>query len=199
MKKFLKFLAVTLAAVFFFGCAAWAGINLHVKAQAGKKIYPAREAEALEADCGLILGAGLREDGSPCDMLEERLEIGAALYKAGAVKKLLMSGGKNEVAAMKDYAVSAGVPEEDILLDPEGVSTWDSMYRTAHVFEAESVIVVSQPYHLYRAVYLGNAFGLESCGAAPEEVRYELMGWYKLRETLARIKDWGKVTLLPVN
>lgn len=110
-------------------------------------------------------------------MLKDRLDQGIALYLNGAAPKLLMSGDHgrvkyDEVNRMKQYAIDQGVPSEDIFMDHAGFSTYESMYRSREVFQVERMIVVTQEYHLYRAVYDGNQLGVETYGIAAKKVRY---------------------------
>lgn len=170
-------------------------LNAHVKKTASEHIQTAEEAAELNADCILVLGCGVRPTGEPSLMLRDRLDMGLALYEAGAAPKLLMSGDHgrqeyDEVNAMKDYAMAAGVPSEDVFMDHAGFSTYESMYRARDVFCAEKVIIVSQQYHLYRAVYDARALGLDAYGVAAEDVAYLGQTFRDVREILARNKDW---------
>jgi len=137
----------------------------------------------------------VRPDGSPSLMLRDRLDMGIALYKAGVAPKLLMSGDHSqadydEVNAMKDYAMAAGVPSEDIFMDHAGFSTYESMYRAGAIFQVERMIVVSQQYHLYRSVYDANQLGIDTWGVAAVKIDYFGAAWREFREVLARSKDW---------
>lgn len=168
-------------------------LNAHVKKTASAYILSPEEAEG--ADCILVLGCGVRPTGEPSLMLRDRLDMGIALYEAGAAPKLLMSGDHgraeyDEVNAMKDYAMAAGLPSEDIFMDHAGFSTYESMYRAREVFCAQKVIIVSQQYHLYRAVYDARALGLEAWGVAAEDVAYLGQTVRDVREILARNKDY---------
>ena len=148
-----------------------------------------------KADCILILGAGLR-NGYPSAMLRERLDLGAALYRAGAADKILVTGDNgskdyNEVQAMEDYLVNEqGVPRERIVRDHAGFCTYDSMVRAKEVFCAERVIIVTQKYHLFRAVYIASAIGLEAWGADAHRTDYSGREAREIRECLARVKDF---------
>lgn len=177
-------------------------INGHVKRTAGEYILPADGASGLQADCILVLGCGVRPNGEPSLMLRDRLNMGLALYEGEAAPKLLMSGDHgrkeyDEVNAMKDYAMAAGVPSEDVFMDHAGFSTYESMYRARDVFCAEKVIIVSQQYHLYRAVYDARALGLDAWGVAAEDVAYLGQTVRDLREILARNKDFFYVLFQP--
>lgn len=154
------------------------------------------------ADCILVLGAGLKPDGTPNFMLQERLDTALALYKSSAASKLLLSGDHgqmryDEVNAMKKYAEDAGVPAEDIFLDHAGFSTYDSMYRAAEIFDADRVIVVTQKYHQNRALYIGKKLGMEVIGVSCDRRVYTGQFYREVREIIARDKDFFKVILRP--
>ena len=162
------------------------------------------EASAVlpEADCILVLGAGLLPDGSPGPMLLERIETGVRLYQAGRAPKLLMSGdhgtpGHDEVNAMKDAALAAGVPSADVFMDHAGFCTYDSIYRAKAVFGAERVIIVTQAYHLPRALYIARRMGLEAVGAVCDTRRWPGQVYRDIRELLARDKDFYQCIVLP--
>ncbi len=148
-----------------------------------------------QADCILILGAGIR-GGTPSPILRERLDLGAALYRAGAAPKLLVTGDNgrtdyNEVQVMEDYLVTEqGIPREDIVRDHAGFCTYDSMVRAKEVFCAERVIVVTQKYHLFRACYVANAVGLKAWGADAHRTAFSGREAREFRECLARVKDF---------
>ncbi|MBQ3031208.1 MAG: YdcF family protein, partial [Anaerotignum sp.] len=173
--KWLKRGILALFCLGITGTAVVFGLSSYIKKETAEKIITAEE--ATDADCILVLGCGVREDGSPSLMLRDRLEKGIELYEAGTAPKLLMSGDhgrKNydEVNLMKGYAMEKGVPSEDIFMDHAGFSTYDSMYRARDIFCAEKVIVVSQEYHLYRALYLAEKLGLEAYGVPAQDVNY---------------------------
>ncbi len=144
-------------------------------------------------DCILVLGAGVREDGTASPMLEDRVKVACTAYEALGGVPIVMSGDHtgdyNEVAVMKALAVEAGVPAEDIFLDHEGYSTYESVYRAKHKFGAHRVLIVSQGYHLYRAIHIADSMGLDACGAPADLRDYYLQTRYELREILARLKD----------
>ncbi len=170
-------------------------INLYVKKHISKRILTAEEAAELgDVDCIIVLGASVK-GGSPSKMLEDRLTTGIELYKLGASPKMLMSGDNmseyyNEVAVMKDYAVSHGVASEDVFLDHAGFSTYESMYRARDVFGAKKVIIVTQSYHLYRAVYDAKKLGIDAYGVACADVTYSGQTKRDVREYLAIVKDY---------
>lgn len=169
-------------------------MNLMVVA-AGDRIVSARQAAAVDADCILILGAGITDTGNPSPMLQDRLSQGVALYEAGAAGKILMSGDHghqdyDEVNVMKQFAVDRGVPSADVFMDHAGFSTYESLYRARDVFAAETVIIVTQKYHLYRALYIARSLGLEAYGVASDPRTYRGQAYRELREILARCKDF---------
>ncbi len=146
------------------------------------------------ADCILILGCGVRNDGTPSDMLTDRLTVGLRLWQAGASAKILVSGdhgreGYDEVNTMKKWLTDRGVPSEAVFMDHAGFSTYESMYRAQAIFQAKKIVVVTQEYHLYRALYDAERLGLEAAGVPADLNRYAGQKARDLREILARNKD----------
>jgi vancomycin permeability regulator SanA len=128
-----------------------------------------RQPESPSQRVAIIFGAGLRYDGTPTAMLRDRISTGADLYFAGQVEKLLMSGDNrfvdyNEPEAMRQYALYLGVPEEAIVLDYAGRRTYDTCYRAKVIFGLDSALLVTQRFHLPRAIFLCNTLGLEAVG-----------------------------------
>lgn len=153
-------------------------------------------------DAIVILGAGVRPGGVPSDMLRDRLEVGNELYFAGYADKMLMSGDHmspdyNEVGVMKQYAIDSGIPSVNIYLDHMGLSTYDSIWRLANIYGAKKVLIVTQSYHLPRALHLANAFGIEAYGLSADLRTYRSQPYYTLRETVARVKDFAFALLKP--
>lgn len=149
-------------------------------------------ASVPHARVAIVFGAGLRRDGSPTLVLRDRVETASQLYFSGKVEKLLMSGDNttldyNEPQAMHDFAVELGVPPEDIVLDYAGRRTYDTCYRAQHIFGLDSAILVTQGFHIPRAVFLCNSLGLEAYGV-PADQNYYLkrsrLIWFG-RETIA--------------
>lgn len=172
--------------------------NIKAKACTFQCGFSKKEMTALKdynADCILVLGAAVNPDGTPSKMLRDRLDVGLALYKAGVAKKLLLSGDNgsveyNEVKAMKNYMVSHGVKGEDIFLDHAGFSTYESMYRAKAIFDCRRLIVVTQTYHQYRAIYGAEGRGIETVGVSADQQRYRGQLVRDWREFLARTKDF---------
>ena len=154
----------------------------------------------FDADCVIVLGAGLKDSETPSDMLCDRLDVGIELYKKGLVPKILLSGDNgtiqhNELHAMLNYVLKKGVPKEDVFCDHAGFSTYDSMYRAKSIFKVKRAVVVTQLYHEYRALYVGEQLGIEVCGVASEQKSYMGETLREGREFLGRVKDFFKVWL----
>ncbi len=170
------------------------------------RTYSVDEAPVRRA--AVIFGAGLRYDGSPTAVLRDRVKTGVALYQAGKVEKLLMSGDNstiyyNEPAAMRDYAISLGVPAEDIVLDYAGRRTYDTCYRARAIFGLDSVILVTQPFHLPRAIYTCNRLGADAVGVPAQNYTYRrisLLFWHarELAATVTALVDVHLTRPLPI-
>lgn len=171
------------------------GINCYVVFSVDENILTEEQAAALtDVDCILVLGAGVRENG-PSPLLQDRIDMGVALYFADASPKIIMSGDHgrvdyDEVNVMKDVAIESGVPSEDIFMDHAGFSTYESLYRAKEIFGAEKILIVTQKYHLYRALYIAKELGIEAYGVASDPRRYAGAVYREAREVLARNKDF---------
>lgn len=156
----------------------------------------------LQADCIMVLGAGIIDTETPTPMLKDRLDTGILLYKNGVAPKLLLTGDNgtvthNEIHVMLNYAKRAGVPAEDIFCDHAGFSTYDSVYRAKSIFEVDSMVIVTQTYHEYRALYIAEKLDIEAKGISSDQERYSGQPVREIREVLARVKDWGKTIVKP--
>ena len=186
----------SLLLLLFLGMGAIFGIDFYIKKSAAKNIITAEIAAAVsDADCILVLGCQVNPDGSPSDMLADRLKMGVELYNLGAAPKLLMSGDHgreeyNEVETMKRYAVDSGISSSDVFMDHAGFSTYESIYRAKEIFEADKIIIVTQKYHLYRALYIAEKLGIDAYGVASDYHTYLGQSKRELREVLARNKDF---------
>jgi SanA protein len=134
---------------------------------AANQIY--KESESPTERVAIIFGAGLRRDGTPTAMLRDRVLTGADLYFNGKVEKLLMSGDNrfenyNEPESMRQFALLAGVPDKAIVLDYAGRRTYDTCYRARVIFGVKSALLVTQKFHLPRALFLCNTLGLDATG-----------------------------------
>ncbi len=205
-RKSLKHKIFIFLVVFFCGVllitVGVIGVNLYVKGSVKNRILTPEEAAGLDADCILILGAGVWENGRPSQMLADRLQQGIELYQTGATDRLLMSGDHgrleyDEVNVMKAFAIERGVPSEHIFMDHAGFSTYESMYRARDIFEAEKIIIVTQRYHMYRALYVARSLGLDAYGVASDPRQYVGQNYRELREFAARIKDFFYVIIKP--
>ena len=172
------------------------GINFYVKSIGEENIVSSEDAEILQnMDCILVLGCGVRDDGTPSDMLRDRLDRGLELYFSGVAPKLIMSGDHgrtdyDEVNVMKQYAVDRGVPSEDVFMDHAGFSTYESIYRARDIFGVKGMVIVTQEYHLYRALYLASRFDMEAYGVSSDYNIYAGQTVRDVREILARNKDF---------
>ena len=149
-----------------------------------------------------MLGASVLPDGSPSGILQDRLDDGIALYFAGAAPKIIMSGDNgtasyNEVLSMKNYAVSKGVPSDDVFCDHAGFSTYESMYRAKYVFGADRIVIATQTYHLYRSLYVARGLGMEAIGVPSDYHEYGGQLLFSAREIPARTKDFFKTWIQP--
>lgn len=198
MKRVVIIILVIIAII----AVAILGVNFYVVVSTNKKIISVEQAKQIESvDCILILGAGIWGD-KPSHMLEDRLLQGIELYKQGVAPKIIMSGDHtrkdyDEVNVMKNFAIEHGVPSEDIFMDHAGISTYDSMYRAKEIFGANKIIVVTQKYHLYRALYVAKNLGIECYGIGADPRLYTGQTYRELREILARDKDFIKCIYKP--
>ena len=185
------------------GVALVFGINAWVKGSVKEYILTEEQAaELADVDCILVLGCKVGADGTLSHMLEDRLRQGVALYDLGTAPKLLMSGDHgtkeyDEVDAMKRYAVDAGISSQDVFMDHAGFSTYESVYRAKEVFGVQRVIIVTQEYHLYRALMVARRMGLEAYGVAVNYRTYAGQTSRDVREVLARVKDFGMTIFWP--
>jgi SanA protein len=176
---------------------------LALRAWVGHRTAEQIYTEALDAPsspAAIVLGAGYLPSGALSSALADRMDTAIALYQAGKVNKLLLTGDNrfadyNEPAAMAAYAEAAGVPREDLVLDYAGRRTYDSCYRAAAIFGAEQAILVTQEFHLPRALYTCNQLGLETVGVVADRRTYYRATWYQLRELFALTRAWLDVNL----
>ena len=150
----------------------------------------------------VVFGAGLWRDGSPTPVLRDRVATAAKLYKSGKVEKLLMSGDNrtieyNEPGAMRAYAKQLGIPDEAIVLDYAGRRTYDTCYRARDIFDVKEAILVTQGFHLPRALYICRALGVPAVGvpADQREYRRRSMNFWKARELVATLVAFWEVNV----
>lgn len=153
-----------------------------------------------QADCVLVLGAGVRDDGSPSDVLRDRLDEALSLYRAGRAKRILVTGDHraheyDEPNTMRAYLEASGVPPEVIFMDHAGVDTYSSMWRARHVFGASRVLVVTQRFHLARSVWVARSLGMEAEGSAADRRAYRGIAWLQAREVMSRTKAFVDIAV----
>lgn len=199
MKKTLFFRIILFTISFVILCTAFIAVpNISVLISSNKSILVSEELDGGAYDCILVLGAGLRPDKTPSDMLSDRLSVAIELYKKGYSELIILSGDSSpeedydEVSAMKLYCLERGVREEDILCDNVGFSTYESLYNTAQAEKYKKIIVVTQEYHLYRALYIAKRLGVEAYGVSADLREYRYQIFRDIREILARAKDFYK-------
>lgn len=150
--------------------------------------------EGEDFDCIMVLGCRVYEDGTPSPMLFDRVSVGTSLYLSGVANQILMSGDSHtayydEVGCMRDTAIELGVPAEAITTDAYGLSTYDSVARALERCKGKRVVIVTQEYHLYRALYIAQKLGLDAVGVSADLRPYANQYTHDLREVLARCKD----------
>ncbi len=195
MRQILRRAGRLLTAFLALAVLAIAVVNGYVWIRTRKRILMSAEDTEQPYDYILVLGCAVHGDGTPSPMLKDRVEKGIELYQAGMSERLLMSGDHandsyNEVQVMKNIAVGAGVPEEAVVLDHAGFSTYESVARAKNVFGAKRILIVTQEYHLYRALYIAQEIGLDADGACADGQDYAGQWMRNLREAAARVKDF---------
>lgn len=170
-------------------------MNVYVVESASPRILNSEQLSEFDADCVLVLGCGLRSDGSPSDMLHDRVSAGTEVFLLGASERLLLSGDRSgdsydEPSAMEALALDLGCSSDEIDCDYEGFSTYESVLRAKEIFGVEKIIIVTQKYHLYRALYIAESFGMEAYGVCADLRTYRGHTYRELRELAARVKDF---------
>lgn len=175
IRRFFRFLFRMIIYIALAAAAILLLPRLIASLDTARNFYPVEDVPP--APVAIVLGAGLQYNGTPSVILRDRLDTAVALYQAGKVQKLLMSGDNsyldyNEPGAMKTYAASQGVPEEDIVLDYAGRRTYDTCYRAMHIFQVEKAILVTQRFHLVRALFTCRKLGLDASGVPSDPRQY---------------------------
>lgn len=198
----MKKVIITVVLIFIVGILLVFGINIYVILSTKNQIKDLDNIKEIEdIDCIIVLGAGIWGD-KPSPMLEDRLLQGIELYNEGVSAKIIMSGDHgreeyDEVNIMKDFAIDEGIDSEDIFMDHAGFATYDSIYRAKEIFEAKKIVIVTQDYHLYRALHIANSLGIEAYGVASNPRKYGGQILREIREVLARDKDFVKCIFKP--
>lgn len=190
LRRILKIILIILITLIILGGV----IVVYIRFITNEKIYEDVDKIENKYEFGLILGAAVK-NGKPSPMLKDRLDAGIELYKKNKVEKLIMSGdGRdkyyNEVEVMKNYAINQGVPESDILLDSKGLNTSASMKNLKEVYNSNSAIIVSQKFHINRALYLAEKKGLKAIAYPAKDIKYDSLIFLYIRDIFASIKDF---------
>ena len=201
MKKKTKIILITIMTIIVLSPLL---INLYVILNTTSNIIIKEEYQQLkDVDYILVLGASVRRE-RPSPMLEDRLKKAIELYNINTQNKILVTGDHtkedyDEVTIMKNYLLENNIPEEKIIMDPSGVSTYDSIFRVQKQLKAKKIIIVSQKYHLYRALYIANSLGIEAYGVPADDIKYKGATYREVREILARNKDFIKSIIKPTS
>jgi len=202
MKKKLKRIILIFLIVIITVAIIVLGINAYVKGSTKNQIIRNNDYSNLQdIDCIVVLGAGVWGE-NPSPMLEDRLLEGIKLYENNVAPKIIMTGDHgreeyDEVNVMKKFAMDKGVPSGDIFMDHAGFSTYESLYRAKEIFEAQKIVIVTQEYHLYRALHIANELGIEAYGVASDPRQYVGAAYREIREILARNKDFLQCIFKP--
>ena len=198
MKKIIKYITLLVLIISIIIIS----INLYVVNITKQQISKIEEIDLnKDVDCIVILGAGVRGN-SPSPMLEDRLITGIELYNKRISDKIIVSGdhGKeyyDEVNVMKTYLQENNIKSENIFMDHAGFSTYDSIYRIKEIFKAQKIIIVTQEYHLYRALYIAKQLDVEAYGVVANRREYQFQLKRDIREMAARVKDFIKTIFKP--
>lgn len=160
-------------------------------------LYTVEDVE--EHEVAIVLAAEVKPDGRPSLVLQHRVERGVDLYQAGKAETLIMSGREIETNVMRDYAVSLGMPEADIVLDNGGIRTYATCYDAVNFFELDEAIVVTQPFHTPRTLFLCHNMGLDTVAVPAFHGKYWRGSWiaWQIRETLANVLAFSDLYLSP--
>ena len=203
MKWFYR-IVLTLAVFGLLGLLSIYLINARIKSQADGKYKTTIMEVQTETPprIAIVLGAKVWENGEPSDALYDRVITAVELYRAGRVKKILMSGDNptenyDEPTAMKATAVKLGIPENDIILDFAGRRTYDTCYRAKEIFAVQKAIVVTQEFHQARTLYLCNNLGVDSIGITANRRKYQGESYWAWREFFSTASAWFEINFLP--
>jgi SanA protein len=182
-----------------FGILFILGLNIYIEKTSNKRIYSDKE-KIPNCYTGLVLGAKVYDDGRLSGILRDRVESALELYRIGKIKRFLLSGDHgrtkyDEVNQMKKYLIKKGVPKEDIFLDHAGFDTYDSAIRAKKVFLADDVIIITQNFHVKRAVYIANSLGLNAYGFIADKHQYGIAKRMYVREKVANVKAFFELLI----
>ncbi len=204
MRKFFKRLFITLLILGAIGAAIIVAFNAWLHAAYASRVYASVDDVPRDdrPRVAIVLGAGLTRSGELTPALYDRVATAVDLYQRGLVDKLLLTGDNrfvdyNEPEAMRRTAVQLGAPDEDLVLDYAGRRTYDSCYRAHAIFGVNHAILVTQAFHLDRALYLCDSFGIDSIGVVADRRNYTTssQAWWSIREAAATLAAWIDVNV----
>jgi vancomycin permeability regulator SanA len=200
LMRSLIFIIFIVALIFLFVLI----VNVNIIANTNDNIYSVEELIKItdDFDCILILGAGVKSNGTPTDMLRDRLIAGLESYNQLESVTLFLSGDSEnsdyqETFAMSKFLLEKGILEKDIICDGYGLSTYESIWRAKNVYGYNKILIVSQKYHLHRGIYIAKELGMTAYGVDAALTTYGKQPIYSLREYLARLKDMLYSEMLP--
>lgn len=190
--KILKKLTLLFFSLLIGGIVVVLFLSFYINYSTSNSVYSKLE-DLPQAHTVIILGASVHSDGKLSPVLQDRMDTGLELYRSGKVKRFLLTGDHrtddyNEVSAMQNYLLKLEVPKKHIFIDPGGLNTYESMYRSREVFEVPSAVVVTQPFHLPRTLFIANELGLNYTGYPATSNYYKTETTQIIREKLANIK-----------
>lgn len=204
LRRLIKRLFITLFLLGAIGAITVIAFNLITHATYAARMYPSAATVPTDAPrIAIVFGAGLTRSGGPTPVLYDRVATAADLYQRGLIDKLLLTGDNrfesyNEPEAMRQTALKLGIPDSALVLDYAGRRTYDSCYRARSIFGVDRAILVTQAFHLDRALYLCASFGIDSIGVAADRREYAASSetWWSIREAAATVAAWLDVNVL---
>lgn len=196
MRSFFRIVSLAALAAAGIGFLIWAWIQWRYD-----RLVFTDLAEIPQRPVAIVFGAGIGPDGSLSPMLRDRMDTAVALYRSGIVHKLLVSGDNrfvdyDEPGRMYDYAVAQGVSPADVVRDYAGRRTYDTCYRAGRIFGVTEAILVTQRFHLPRAIFTCRGLGMDAMGFSADRRVYYANSYYRLRDALATLRAWADVRLL---
>lgn len=178
--------------------------NVYMVNSQKDRIYDLSETDNIAPgyDCVIVFGAGVKPNGEPSDMLADRMKTGIEIMNRGITDRMIVSGDHgrkeyDEVRTMKNYAAEHGIEADKIFKDHAGFSTYDTLYRARDVFKVKRAVLVTQKYHLTRALYLAQSMGIEAVGVSADLRDYRGQSYRQAREYIARAKDMLSAAFKP--
>jgi SanA protein len=198
-KKLFKRILIAGIALSIIGVIAFFVVDSHVKKTARPHIISIEDLP--DVDAVIILGAYVFPDGTPSLMLRDRLDTGLEVYNSGKTSRIIVTGDHgqkeyDEVNGMREYLQSRGIERDSIFMDHAGFNTYDSIYRARDIFLVKKAAIVTQEFHLPRALYIARELGLEAYGVIADKHVYPNSSYYNTREMAARFKDFCQLHIL---